>query len=494
MPESSALPLYTAAGVRELDRLAIETQGISGYRLICRAGQALRACIATNWPSCQRVNLLCGAGNNGADGYVLARLLREAGVEVSVQHLSDPARLSADAATAFADFSAGGGEATKFDGELIEAPLQVDALLGTGLTRAVEGRWRQAIDRLNAQTAPVLAVDIPSGLAADSGVICGTAVIAQRTLTFVGRKRGLYTAQGVDCAGRVEFSDLDIPAAVCDRQPATACLLEQLALGELATPRARSSHKGDFGHVLVVGGDAGMPGAPRLAAEAAARCGAGLVSVATCAANVPGLNSGRPELMVHAVQQASELQPLLRRASVVVIGPGLGQSHWSRQLFERVLDTTLPLVVDADALNLLAHEPRARHNWILTPHPGEAARLLGTDTSAVQQDRFVALESLREQYGGVVILKGADTLIGDGQLPAVCAAGNPGMASGGMGDVLSGVLGALLAQGLEPGATARAGVCLHARAADRAAAAGGERGLLASDLMPRLREGVNGRD
>ena len=494
MPETGALPLYTAAGVRELDRLAIEEQGIPGYQLMCRAGQALSDCISANWPGCQRINILCGAGNNGGDGYVLARLLREAGAEVSVQYLADPAQLSGDAATAFAGFRAGGGEAGAFEDELINAPLQVDALLGTGLTRTVEGRWRQAIDKLNAQAAPVLAVDIPSGLSADTGVVLGTAVRARRTLTFIGRKRGLYTAQGVDCAGIVGFSDLGIPAAVYDRQPAHACLLEQPPLGALEKPRARSSHKGNFGHVLVVGGDVGMPGAPRLAAEAAARCGAGLVSIATREANAAGLNAGRWELMVHAVERTQDLAPLLQRASVVVIGPGLGQSRWSRELFERVLETTLPLVVDADALNLLARDPLTRHNWILTPHPGEAARLLGTDTAAVQQDRFAALEALREQYGGTVILKGAGTLIGGGRLPAICAAGNPGMASGGMGDVLSGVLGALLAQGLEPGAAARAAVCLHAQAADRAAAAGGERGLLAGDLIPMLRDGLNGQN
>jgi len=493
MPETDVFPLYTAAGVRELDRIAIEEQGIPGYTLICRAGQALRDCIAANWPNCHHINILCGAGNNGADGYVLARLLREAGRDVSVQYFSDPGLLESDAATAFEDFKAGGGEATAFEGELNTATLQVDALLGTGLTRTVEGRWRQAIEKLNAQSAPVLAVDIPSGLAADTGVIQGIAVQAQRTLTFIGRKRGLYTAQGVDCVGVVEFSDLDVPAAVYDRQPVPACLLKRPALGTLAAPRPRSSHKGDYGHVLVVGGGAGMPGAPRLAAEAAARCGAGLVSVATHADNTSGLNAGRWELMVHAVSHLNELAPLLQRASVVVVGPGLGQSRWSRQLFEQVLDTPLPLVVDADALNLLARDPLIRQNWILTPHPGEAARLLGTETATIQQDRFAALEALRERYGGTIILKGAGTLIGDGRsLPAVCAAGNPGMASGGMGDVLSGVLGALLAQGLTSGVAARAAVCLHAQAADRAAATSGERGLLAADLIPLVREGLNG--
>ena len=493
MTETGALPLYTAAGVRELDRLAIEGEGIPGYTLMCRAGQALFDSIAANWPDCTRINILCGAGNNAGDGYVLARLWREAGHAVSVQSLHDPAQLKGDAAKAFADFTAAGGEASAFEGELCAASLQVDALLGTGLTRAVEGRWRQAIELLNAQPEPVLAVDIPSGLDADTGTVCGIAVQAHRTVTFIGRKRGLYTARGVDCTGVVEFADLEVPAAVYERQPAHACLLEQPPLGPLAGPRARSSHKGDFGHVLVVGGGAGMPGAARLAAEAAARCGAGLVSVATHRDNANGLNAGRWEIMVRAVMRSEALAPLLQRARVVVVGPGFGQSSWSRQLFERVLDTTLPLVVDADALNLLARDPLKRDNWILTPHPGEAARLLGTDTTTVQQDRFAALETLREQFGGTVILKGAGTLIADGGLPAVCAAGNPGMASGGMGDVLSGVLGALLAQGLGAGDAARAAVCLHAHAADRAAAAGGERGLLAGDLLPLLREALNGR-
>ncbi len=493
MPETAAVPLYTAAAVRELDRMAIDEHGIPGYELMCRAGRALRSCIGRHWPACRRVNILCGAGNNGGDGYVLARLLREAGVEVGVQYLADPGGLRGDAGRAFADFRAGGGEAEAFEGTLGDAPLQVDALLGTGLARPVEGRWREAVEALNARSAPVLAVDIPSGLSADSGAVLGAAVRATRTLTFIGRKRGLYTGQGVDCAGDIEFDDLAVPASLYRAQPPQACLLREPPPGALAAPRARGSHKGDFGHVLVVGGEQGMAGAVRLAAEAAARCGAGLVSVATRAAHAAGLNAGRPELMVHGVERAGALDPLLARASVVVVGPGLGQGRWSRTLLERVLDTGLPLVVDADALNLLARDPLARDNWILTPHPGEAARLLDTGTAAIQSDRFAALAALRKRYGGVAVLKGAGTLIDDGGLPAVCGAGNPGMASGGMGDVLSGVLGALLAQGLTPGEAARAGVCLHARAADREAARHGERGLLASDLIPALREAINGR-
>jgi NAD(P)H-hydrate epimerase len=235
-----------------------------------------------------------------------------------------------------------------------------------------------------------------------------------------------------------------------------------------------------------------MAGAVRLAAEAAVRCGAGLVSVATRAENVPGLNAGCYELMVHGVGQAAELDALLSRASVVVIGPGLGQSRWSRQLFERVVASKLPLVVDADALNLLARDPLSRDNWILTPHPGEAGRLLEQATAAIQQDRFAAIRQLVDRYHGVLVLKGAGSLVAAGSGPIrLCDQGNPGMASGGMGDVLSGVLAALLAQGLGLFEAASAGVWLHAKAADLAAGEHGERGLLAGDLLPFLRKLIN---
>ena len=494
MPEPTYIPLYTAAQVRELDRAAIE-RGIPGYRLMCRAGQALADCIARSWPAAGKVCVLCGPGNNGGDGYVVARLLRAAGMDVRLLSLSDPDSLKGDAAQAAQDYMAQGGQCSPFGGTL-EEPLDllVDALLGTGLDRPVAGDFRSAIEALNRHPAPVLAVDIPSGLHADSGRVLGVATQAQRTLTFIGRKRGLYTGAGERCAGQVEFDDLAVPADIYQQQVADACLVAQPALGPMARPRAADAYKGQFGHVLIVGGNQGMSGAARLAAEAAARCGAGLVSVATRPEHAASLNAGRPELMVHAVEQAADLQPLLGRASVVVVGPGLGQTSWSKMLFERVLDSGLPLVVDADALNLLARDARQRDNWILTPHPGEAGRLLQQTTEAIEQDRFAAVQQLLERYRGVAILKGAGSLIASGKGPIhLCARGNPGMASGGMGDVLSGVLGALLAQGLGAFEAASAGVFLHAKSADIAAAEQGERGLLASDLMPVLRELVNGR-
>lgn len=488
-------PLYTAAQIRALDRCAIETHGISGYELMCRAGRALFEQLRARWPDARRVLVLCGAGQNAGDGYVVARLLREAEFAVRVVRLTDPAALKGDARTAADAWRDAGGEAEPFAGRLpVEAELLVDALLGTGLNRPLEGDWRVAVEAINGAGLPVLAVDVPSGLDADRGVVMGAAVEADCTLTFIGRKRGLYTAAGLQHSGAVVFDDLDVPAGIYTAVPAETVLMAAAPLGCLARPRRRDAHKGDCGHVLVIGGDSGMGGAVRLAAEAAARSGAGLVSVATRAAHAATISAARPELMCHGVETAAALGPLIARADVAVVGPGLGRGRWAQALLARLLDTRLPLVVDADALNLLAREPQPRGDWVITPHPGEAARLLGYDSRGVQADRFAAVRELARRYGAVAVLKGAGTLVADpaADTPiAVCARGNPGMASGGMGDALGGVIGALIAQGLAPLAAAGAGVWVHAGAADRAAAGLGERGLLAGDLMEQLPRELN---
>lgn len=272
----------------------------------------------------------------------------------------------------------------------------------------------------------------------------------------------------------------------------------------LLQPRASDSHKGDYGHVLVIGGDRGMGGAVAMAAEAAARSGAGLTSVATRPEHVPALLARRPELMARGIESTAELDNLLERATVIVIGPGLGHSEWSLDCLRAALRTAatrkLPLVIDADALNALSHDPQLyapalQGNCVLTPHPGEAARLLGITTEAVNADRPAAAYALQQKFGGAIVLKGAGTLVcypqGARVQLARCGHGNPGMASGGMGDVLSGVLGALLAQGYDLANSARLGVCIHSKAADLAAEADGQRGLLASDLMPHIRHLLN---
>lgn len=486
------LPLYTAAQVRELDRIAIEAAGIPGYTLMTRAGEACWRALQGNWPGARRVSVVCGTGNNGGDGFVVARLALAAGMQVQLLQLGDAARIRGDARQARQDFLEAGGQVEHFGAAQLDAPdVIIDAMLGTGLERPLEGAWREAAVAINAGRVPVLAVDIPTGLLADSGHVPDTAVRANVTVTFIGRKRGLFTGVGPDYAGEVVFDDLGVPAEVSARVPAGVLLHAGPSLTRLAGPRRRSAHKGDFGHVLVIGGDRGMAGAVRLAGEAALRSGSGLVSLATHPAHAAVVAAACPELLSHPVADARQLRPLLSRARVVVIGPGFGKSGWAKQLLACVLEAPQPLVVDADALNLLAADGQRRDNWILTPHPGEAGRLLGCATAEVQADRFAAVRAIQDRYAGITILKGAGSLVCGGAGPlAVCAAGNPGMATAGMGDVLSGVIGGLLAQGIPLAEAALAGVCLHACAGDRAARHG-ERGLLARDVIAELRPLLN---
>jgi NAD(P)H-hydrate epimerase len=487
-PTADGIPLYRAAGLRELDRLAIEAAGIPGYTLMTRAAGAAWAALRARWPRARRLVVLCGAGNNGGDGFVLARLARADGRQVRVLQLGDAQRIRGDALTARDAWLDAGGTVDPFaPGALAEAELIVDAVLGTGFAGRLDARWIEVIGAVNATDIPVVAMDIPSGLHADTGHVADAAVRAQLTVTFIAPKPGLYTGEGPAYCGKIVCADLEVPAGVRQQVTPAAYLWQEPPAGLLAMPRARTAHKGAYGHVLVIGGDHGMAGAARLAGEAALRTGAGLVSVATRPEHAAAITAGCPELMCHGVADARELQPLLDRATVLVIGPGLGRSAWAQALLGHVLTTRQPCVLDADALNLLAREPAVRAHSLLTPHPGEAARLAGLDSRAVQADRFAAAQAISERYGAVTVLKGAGTVIqAPGRLPVLCAAGNPGMASGGMGDVLSGVLGALLAQGMALPEAAVTGACLHARAADRAAAAG-ERGLLARDVIAALR-------
>ena len=491
MPKTDRLPgaLYTAQQVRELDRRAIDGFGIPGAELMQRAGAAAFARLRERWPTAGRLCVLVGTGNNGGDGFVLARLAREAGLAVRVLQLGDRARIRGDAHLHAQRWLEIGGEWEDFEALPRDCDVIVDAMLGTGLERELKGDYRRAVEAVNAQPTPVLAIDIPTGLDADRGVSLGAAVLADLAISFIGLKRGMFTADAVDCCGEVYFDALEVPAAVYASQALSARRVDWAQQATRLNPRRRSAHKGHFGHVLVVGGDHGFGGAARLAGEAAARTGAGLVSVATRKRHVAALLVARPELMVHAAKP-KVIESLLERAGVLVLGPGLGTGKWGRRLFEKAMAASRPLVLDADGLNLLAGLSGVRRaDWVLTPHPGEAARLLGSCVAEVQADRFAAVEALQRRYGGVIVLKGPGTLVlGAGRRPpAICSDGNPGMASGGMGDVLSGVIAAFMAQGRPLDEAAELGVCLHAAAADRAAGVEGERGLLGTDLMPQLR-------
>ncbi|BFI95563.1 MAG: bifunctional ADP-dependent NAD(P)H-hydrate dehydratase/NAD(P)H-hydrate epimerase [Rhodanobacter sp.] len=483
--------LYTVAQVRALDRRAVEALGVPGFELMRRAAWAAFSALRRRWPQARRIAVHCGPGNNGGDGFLLALLAREAGLTVDVHALSRDA--SGDAALARQAWTEAGGTVRFWQaGDAVQtADIHVDALYGTGLRRAPEPAAAALIEAINASGAPVLALDVPSGLDADTGRTLGAAIRADHTVVFIAAKRGLHTGRAAEVAGTLELDALGLPESLWQDMPPDARLLAQ----EHLPPRPRDANKGMNGHVLAIGGEHGMAGAIRLSGEAALRAGAGLVSVATRVEHLPALNAARPELMAHGVDGPQALEPLLARASVLAVGPGLGQGAWSHALWLTALDSGKPLVLDADGLNLLAREPRRfTQPAVLTPHPGEAARLLGGTVADVEADRFAAARSLAERFHAVVMLKGSGSLVADpnGRLD-VCPWGNPGMAAGGMGDLLTGIVAALLAQGCDAWRAACLGVGLHARAGDRAARLG-ERGLLAADLLAPLRALGNGID
>lgn len=488
------LALYDVDGVRRIEAQAIAILGGDDFALMRRAGEAAWRYLLQHWPLAQRIVVVCGPGNNGGDGYVLARHAREAGRDVRVVHAVGHAPRSDLCRRASAEFAAAGGRADDFDGALGEADLIVDAVFGIGLSRAPEAETAALIAAIDRSGLPVLALDVPSGIDADRGTAPGAAIRATCTLQMLAAHAGLYTGDAFDHVGVAEVASLGVEAAAFSGTPAKANLAMRDDLPRWLQPRSRNSHKGRNGHVLCVGGNEGMGGAIALCSEAALRCGAGLVTVATHASHASALLARRPEIMARAIDVPPTLQYLLERASVVALGPGLGAEAWGRGLFEAAIGSGKPCVIDADALNLLAMAPRATPQAVLTPHPGEAARLLGVETAAVQRDRYAAVQELAEKYACPVVLKGAGSIVAaPKQTPLVIAAGNPGMASGGMGDVLTGVIAALLAQGLPSFDAATCGALMHACAGDDAAR-DGERGLLASDLFSALRKLANPGD
>ncbi len=487
--------LYSTAQVRELDAHAIESMGVSGYTLMKRAGEAALRYLRTRWPMSHRIVIVCGGGNNGGDGYVLARFAQAAGLTVTVLSASSPEKLKGDARTAYSDYRDSGATVHPFDvGLLSSGDVIIDALVGTGLRGPLRPEQVSVIRAINHSGRPVFALDVPSGLDGDSGTVLGEeAIRAEATVTFIGLKTGLLVGDGPEFAGTVFCDDLEVsPPPSAQPVPRLTRILDA-EIHEALPRRPRSSNKGDFGRVLIVGGGPGMPGAARLAGEACLRVGAGLTTVAVAPENVAAIASGRPELICVGFTEIAGLREAMGRADLIAVGPGLGRSAWAVQALAAVLDSGKPTVVDDDALNLLAEQGAVppREDWILTPHPGEAGRLLGVSAQQVQQDRLAALDKLVERFHGTVVLKGAGTLVGArGRTPGVCERGNPGMATAGTGDVLTGAIAGILAQCHDPWRAARVGVLVHAMAGD-AAARGGERGVLASDLTRELHVCVN---
>ncbi|WP_282338701.1 NAD(P)H-hydrate dehydratase [Pseudomonas sp. PS02288] len=477
--------LYSAAQVRDLDARLIAA-GTPGFELMQRAAHAAWRALRRRWPEAGALTVLAGAGNNAGDGYLVAALAQRAGWRAQVLALGEPSALRGDAALAFEEARAAGvGVQACSDCPLFDGVL-VDALLGTGARDTVREPYAQLIRLVNASGLPVLAVDIPSGLCADTGRELGVAIRADLTVTFIGLKLGLFTGSAPDRVGELVFDDLQAdPLQMAHTERAA----ERLAPGTLPILPARraTAHKGQFGHLLAIAGDHGTGGAGLLTAQSALRSGAGMVSLATRSANLAAAQARCPEIMSAGVESANQLLALVDRADLLVVGPGLGQGAWGRSLLSVAASSEKPQVWDADALNLLAAgavSPPAQA--VITPHPGEAARLLGCSIADVQADRPGAAKALAERYQAVVVLKGAGSLVAapDGRL-ALCDRGHPAMATAGLGDVLAGLIGALYAQGLPAFEAACLGVWLHAAAGERLGPEG--RGLAASDLIPVIR-------
>ncbi len=485
--------LYDVAALRAIETEATARSG-DASGLMRRAGQGAWRVLLDRWPGATRLLVVCGPGNNGGDGYVLARHAQQSGRDVVVVHLPGHAPRGELARQAADAYAAAGGCVVVFETELPSADVVVDALFGIGLARAPDGAAAALIAAINRHPAPAFALDVPSGVDATCGSAPGAAVMAQRTLEFIAPKAGLRTGAARDLTGQLQVDALQLDPTEF-KANASAEWLQAVDLHHWLAPRRRNSHKGEHGRVLCIGGEHDHGGAILLTAEAALRSGAGLLDVVSRQPHVVALLARLPEAMAHAhADDADTLDArFIETADVIAIGPGLGQGAWGAMLLDQSLKARKPGVLDADALNLLAKKPRPLPaGSILTPHPGEAARLLGVEVAHVQHDRFRAAQMLADRYDAVVALKGAGSIVAaPGRMPRLIDAGNPGMAVGGMGDVLTGAIAALRAQGLDAFDAASCGALLHAAAGDAAAREHGERGLLPSDLMPWLRRLAN---
>ncbi|SEA39779.1 NAD(P)H-hydrate dehydratase [Alkalimonas amylolytica] len=483
--------LYSSKQIRAIEQQAIAELAQGDFALMQQAASALLGLLKQRWPSRKSLLVYAGNGNNGGDGYLLAAYAKTDGYQVAIKCTGDHNRLPKAALMARQVAEQAQVPLLAPDAPF-KADVLVDALFGIGLNRPVAGDYASAIEQINRSAGPVLAVDVPSGLCADTGQVLGSAVKASVTLSFIGHKIGLFTADGPDHCGDLRLEPLSIPKHLLAAQEFSARLVSGPQLLSQLKPRLANFHKGQAGHVVILGGDAGMAGAPLLSAEAALRCGAGVVTVLTRKEHVAALVARRPECMVHGVEAQQDLHPFLLKANVIVAGPGLGQQFWGQQLLQQVLAQNKAVLLDADALNLLAHQaPPQVQQLILTPHPGEAARLLQCNNKDVQQNRLEAVKLLQHRYQATVVLKGHGSLIADAHGVQLLNAGNPGMASAGMGDLLSGIIAALWAQGLSASDATALGCWLHATAADQLAASDGQRGLLALDLLTEVRALLN---
>lgn len=509
----NGLNAYSAKQVLANESLVAQSQQLALYELMERAGTAAFEVLRQRWPKTKSMLVLSGKGNNGGDGFIIARLAHVANIQVTVLITCDIANIKGDALTAY-QAMLDAGVTVSLSSALTQNLIQyisdftgdviVDALFGIGFYGALNEPMQQLVSAINENNASVLSVDIPSGLCATTGFVSEeNAVIAEVTVTFIVYKQGLLTGQAANFVGELVLADIGLGAPFTEAVTSHVSYQASYLLLNGVSPlkkRLNTSHKGTIGRVLAVGGGKGMPGAIRLASEAALRCGAALVSVCCHKDNQWLVFNGRPELML-APNKAKQLanSTAMKKAKVLLIGPGLGQTDWSKALFDLAIATLIDsdevasklLVLDADALALLSQTTHYCSRWILTPHPKEAARLLGCDVATIEADRFSAVQSIAKKYGGICILKGAGTLISDGNQTVINSTGNAGMASGGMGDVLAGIVAALVLQANDNFAATCLAVYIHGAAGDIIANNGGQRGILASDLFAPLQKLVN---
>ena len=504
--------LYRADQMPILEQLAMKKLALNTFDLMILAGTAVYRILKSNYPLVRKLIIFVGSGNNAGDGYIVAGRAKSAGMRVEVIQLCGIEKLAGIALKAHAYAKSSGVETRSFDTRLLhgcsshQETLIVDAILGVGINKFVTGLYEKAISLINASNHPVISVDLPSGLNADTGRAMGIAVKADITVSFIGLKQGLLTGEGLDYSGRVYLERFDIPDNVYSSKsspkPSSSRIDINYVQGRLKA-REKSAHKGDHGHVVVLGGDKGFGGAGIMAAEAAQRAGAGLVTLVTRSEHKTAALVRCPELMVIGEEDEKNWGGILKRASCIVVGPGLGTNEWGRSILSTVIEQKeinhTPVLFDADALTLLSEQENIlktfeTHNAVFTPHPGEAARLLRCSTEYVESDRFRTIKELVKLLGGTCLLKGSGSLTSSEDATDIiylCSEGNAGMASGGMGDVLSGIVASLIAQGLSCADALNCGICIHGEAGDLASRAKGQRGLRATDLFPFLTKLLN---
>ncbi len=510
--------LVTAKEMQEMDRRTIENFGIPGMVLMENAGRGATRFFLRQFPDIknQQVGVIAGRGNNGGDGYVMARYLKQTGTDVRVYLLATASSVRGDAATNLQFLKPldiplvevpDKSSFSRHQSEMAELDVWIDAILGTGLKSDVKGFFKTVIEFINGLNKPVFAVDIPSGLNSDTGQVCGACIQAVATSTFAFAKTGHAIHPGPQYTGALDIVDIGIPSPIVEEVAPRQHLLTKDLIQSCLPPRLPDAHKGTTGHLLVVAGSTGKTGAAAMTSISALRSGAGLVTLGIAQSLNAVLESQVMEAMTAPLPEIqpgvlgesafTQIKNLMEGKKCVALGPGLGQAAKTKKLVCKIIASSpIPVVVDADGLNNLAGRTpilkSARVPVILTPHPGEMARLADTGVSAVQQDRIKCARDFAEAHKVHVILKGARTVIAhpDGRV-FINPTGNAGMASGGMGDVLTGIIAGLIAQGLGPEEACRAGVYLHGAAADSLARSMGPWGYLAGELMAAIPGEIN---